>query len=63
MPMRHSRSGILLTLCAALAVASACTSDAGTNAVAEVNPETFLTTDVETMKERTLRNFRMLKNI
>ena len=44
--MRHSQPGILLTLCAALAVASACTSDAGTNAVSEVDPETFLTTSV-----------------
>ena len=41
--MRHSRSGVLLSLCAALAVLSACASGTdGTGVVTEVDPVTFL---------------------
>ena len=58
--MKHSQPGILLTLCAALAVASACTSAAGTNAVSEVDPEVFLSTH---LKEKAVRLTGTIRDI
>ena len=58
--MRHSQSGILWTLCAALTVSAANAFGVGTNAVAEVDPGVFLTTR---LKEKSVRLTGTIRDI